>query len=584
MNITLYKKCILSNSYSEVFDVFHKDSNNKVALERYLATLQKYEIIADNVYVPNSGKITLELSEGDVNVYEYNYMYLEDTDNNFRRYCFIDDITVVNGLAVISFSEDIWSNYASSMEIRKSLLSRSRITDYGTYKIPFFMPGMQYESNNGLDIESYYYDDSTDAIKSEKYDFTGTLPILIGLNSVYILARAQIYKTEQEGKLSQREVSVVRICKRTGTEGTYQSLFSIVEAQNIIQDITIKQSTSSVVDNVGGTNYRNYDIVDFILLPRIFFNDGRTTNRASAFILNGSTGTTISDVAYVLSEFSNEVAIGRKTISLPIENDFKRVSIGTFTGQRQIINNGSKINIDVFIYGDYADLKILLNVQNNLIDITRDLTFEVPVSVQTATETQQQKTARELKTLNAKLEISSGALGIYNGIMDVAQGFATTLIGGAIGGGTGALMAGQGATGFNKGFTSGIAGGVMSIMKGKKSLEIANRAMYTTNKAVNIINNAILNAEMGLVIYYVNPDNESEVQANIDETGYVCNEIVDNLFETIDATKAKEAVYNSITFDFVNLYGNFTQDIAKTLRAILCNGFKIWYDETKINV
>ena len=186
--------------------------------------------------------------------------------------------------------------------------------------------------------------------------------------------------------------------------------------------------------------------------------------------------------------------------------------------------------------------------------------------------------------MNAKLEISSGALGIYNGIMDVAQGFATTLIGGAIGGGTGALMAGQGATGFNKGFTSGIAGGVMSIMKGKKSLEIANRAMYTTNKAVNIINNAILNAEMGLVIYYVNPDNESEVQANIDETGYVCNEIVDNLFETIDATKAKEAVYNSITFDFVNLYGNFTQDIAKTLRAILCNGFKIWYDETKINV
>ena len=77
MNITLYKKCILSNSYSEVFDVFHKDSNDKVALDRYLASLQKYEIVADNVYVPNSGKITLEVSEGNVNIYEYNYMYLE---------------------------------------------------------------------------------------------------------------------------------------------------------------------------------------------------------------------------------------------------------------------------------------------------------------------------------------------------------------------------------------------------------------------------------------------------------------------------------------------------------------------------
>ena len=583
MRITFYKNCILTSAYSEVIDTIKVDAEGKSAFSRYLEnfdTLNTLTIDVDNVYISNQGKLNVDAEIG----YGYNYMSITDTDNNISRYAFINDITIVNGLAVIDYTEDVWANYSKDMKIRKSLLSRSRITDYGTYKIPFFMPGMQYESNNGLDIESYYYDDSTDTIKSERYDFTGALPILTGLNSVYILARAQIYKTEQEGKLSQREVTVVRICKRTETEGTYQSLFSIIEAQNIIQDITIKQSTSSVVNNVGDTNYRNYDIVDFILLPRIFFNDGRTTNKASAFILNGSSGTNISDVAYVLSEFSDEVAIGRKTISLSLNNDFKRVSIGTFTGQRQIINNGSKINIDVFIYGDYADFKIMLNVQNNFIDITRDLTFEVPVSVQTATETQQQKAARELKSLNAKLEISSGALGIYNGIMDMAQGLATTFLGAAIGGGSGLLTASKGAVDFNKGYSSGIAGGVMSIIKGKKSLEIANRAMYTTNKAVNIINNAILNAEMGLIIYYVNPDNESEVQANIDETGYVCNEIVDNLFETIDATKAKEAVYNSITFDFVNLYGNFPQRIVNRLKDILINGFKIWYDETKINV
>ena len=583
MRITFYKNCILTSAYSEVIDTIKVDAEGKSAFLRYLEnfdTLNTLTIDVDNVYISNQGKLNVDAEIG----YGYNYMSIIDTDNNISRYAFINDITIVNGLAVIDYTEDVWANYAKDMKIRKSLLSRSRITDYGTYKIPFFMPGMQYESNNGLDIESYYYDDTTDTIKSEKYDFTGALPILTGLNSVYILARAQIYKTEQEGKLSQRDVSVVRICKRTGTEGTYQTLFSIVEAQNIIQDITIKQSTSCVVNNVGDTNYKNYDIVDFILLPRIFFNDGKTTNKASAFILNGSTGTNVSDVAYVLTTFSNEAAIGRKTISLSLNNDFKRVSIGTFTGQRQIINNGSKINIDVFIYGDYADVKILLNVQNNLIDITRDLTFEVPVSVQTATETQQQKAARELKTLNAKLEISSGALGIYNGIMDMSQGLATTFLGAAIGGGPGLLTASKGAVDFNKGYSSGIAGGVMSIIKGKKSLEIANRAMYTTNKAVNIINNAILNAEMGLVIYYVSPDNDVEVQANIDETGYVCNEIVDNLFETIDATKAKEAVYNSITFDFLNLYGNFPQRIVNRLKDILINGFKIWYDETKINV
>lgn len=583
MRITFYKNCILTSAYSEVIDTIKVDAEGKTAFSRYLEnfdTLNTLTIDVDNVYISNQGKLNVDAEIG----YGYNYMSIIDTDNNISRYAFINDITIVNGLAVIDYTEDVWANYSKDMKIRKSLLSRSRITDYGTYKIPFFMPGMQYESNNGLNIESYYYDDTTNTIKSEKYDFTGALPILTGLNSVYILARTQIYKMSQEGNFSERDVSIEMICKRTGTEGTYQSLFSIVEAQNIIQDITIKQSTSRVVNNVGDTNYKNYDIVDFILLPRIFFNGGKTTNKASAFILNGSAGTNVSDVAYVLSTFSDESAMGRKTISLSLNNDFKRVSIGTFTGQRQIINNGSKINIDVFIYGDYADVKILLNVQNNLIDITRDLTFEVPVSVQTATETQQQKAARELKSLNAKLEISSGALGIYNGIMDMSKGLWTTLLGGAMGGGAGLLTAAQGAVDFNKGYSSGIAGGVMSIIKGKKSLEIANRAMYTTNKAVNIINNAILNAQMGLVIYYVNPDNESEVQANIDETGYVCNEIVDNVFETIDATKAKEAVYNSITFDFVNLYGNFPQRIVNRLKDILINGFKIWYDETKINV
>ena len=197
MNITLYKKCILSNSYSEVFDVFHKTKNpvtneETVALQRYLSSLTKYEIVADNVYVPNSGKITLELNEDNVNIYEYNYMYLEDTDNNFRRYCFIDDITVVNGLAVISFSEDIWSNYASSMEIRKSLLVRSRATKYGDWSIPFYAPGMAYEGNNTVvlkDIDGTVIDN----------DYTRTSPL-----QVACAVNIQLYNLTAQGVANNR--------------------------------------------------------------------------------------------------------------------------------------------------------------------------------------------------------------------------------------------------------------------------------------------------------------------------------------------------------------------------------------------
>ena len=61
MKITLYKNCILTNSFSEVCDVFHKDENGKTTLERYLDTLEKLVIDAGDVYYTNSGKFSFDM-------------------------------------------------------------------------------------------------------------------------------------------------------------------------------------------------------------------------------------------------------------------------------------------------------------------------------------------------------------------------------------------------------------------------------------------------------------------------------------------------------------------------------------------
>ena len=92
-----------------------------------------------------------------------------------------------------------------------------------------------------------------------------------------------------------------------------------------------------------------------------------------------------------------------------------------------------------------------------------------------------------------------------------------------------------------------------------------------------------MTANYGIVIFEIQPDNETEVQANIDNIGYVCNEIVDDLFNK-PITDTVATTYNVMRFDFANIFGNFTQNIAKALRTILYNGFKIWYDETQVNV
>lgn len=575
MNITLYKKCILSNSYSEVFDVFHKDSNNKVALERYLASLQKYEIVADNVYVPNSGKITLELNEGNVNIYEYNYMYLEDTDNNFRRYCFIDDITVVNGLAVISFSEDIWSNYASSMEIRKSLLVRSRATKYGSWSIPFYAPGMVYEGNNPLKFT----------------DLAGNNIQLSDTNNrnVALICQLQVYNLSQEGVISDRKIYTVaaNTLDIELSEGTFVFPLKKTPAKEsvyeIIRQLYIKSSAKEFIVPSTNNNLPSlyYQISNVLLIPAYCVTGQSKTNMIGTVNITGSATCVFYKLDISIGDIpSNDSMVFVKTLSL--DRNFKRVGIGCVTNLQPLVENGTSIEVKIGIAYDDFSVGVYLVFQNQIIEITNDFLIDIPISVQTADVTQQQTANRELKTLNAKLGIANGALQIRKGMLDTSIGFGGMLLGGAVGGVAGIGLMTGGAGGFAGGTTE-IGKGITSIIGSQKQLEIANRQMFASNKGTNINYNVMLNARFGVVIAYMQPDNESEVQANINNTGYVCNEIVDNIFNK-PITDTVATAYNVMRFDFANIFGNFTQNIAKVLRAILYNGFKIWYDETKINV
>lgn len=579
MKIILYKKCILSNSYSEVFDVFHKTKDpltneETVALQRYLSSLTKYEITADNVYVPNSGKITLELNEDNVNVYEYNYMYLEDTDNNFRRYCFIDDITVVNGLAVISFSEDIWSNYASSMEIRKSLLVRSRATKYGSWSIPFYAPGMEYEGNNPLKFT----------------DLAGQNIQLSDTNNrnVALICQLQVYNLSQEGVISDRKVYTVaaNTLDIEQSEGTFVFPLKKTPAKEsvyeIVRQLYIKSSAKEFI--VPGTNNLPslyYQISNVLLLPAYCVTGQSKTNTIGMVNITGSATCVFYKLDISIGDIpSNDSMVFVKTITL--DKNFKRIGIGCITNLQPVVENGTSIEVKIGVAYDDFSIGVYLVFQNQIIEITNDFLFDIPISVQTADVTQQQTANRELKTLNAKLGIANGALQIRKGMLDTSIGFGGMLLGGAVGGVAGIGLMTGGAGGFAGGTTE-IGKGITSIIGSQKQLEIANRQMFASNKGTNINYNVMLNARFGIVIAYMQPDNESEVQANFNNTGYVCNEIVNDLFNK-PITDTVATAYNVMRFDFASIFGNFTQNIAKALRAILYNGFKIWYDETKINV
>lgn len=582
MKITLFKKCILSNSYSEVFDVFHKTKDpvtneETVALQRYLSSLTKYEIVADNVYVPNSGKITLELNFDyenlSNNIYEYNYMYLEDVEINFRRYCFIDDITVVNGLAVISFSEDIWSNYASSMEIRKSLLVRSRATKYGDWAIPFYAPGMEYEGNNPLLINTML-----------------NIPISVTTTTAMnILCQLQTYNLSEQGELSDRQVytTIVSYVGTVGMSATRKLFFDFMaepdetgvlkeySATEVVQGL-YKLSSKQLINQNRTDRY--FQISNILLIPN-YLTDAITEKEIGTVknvnVSNGALECVFCEInlknsrqgeLYFLKEYN-------------VKNDFKLLGVGTINRIIPVTPNGNNIKVSFGISYDNFSIALFLSVQNQLYEITDDFTCDVPISVQTADVTQQQAAARELRDLNAKIGISNAKSEMLTSGIQAFIGGATMAITPLVGDINQLLRGGSVmAEAKNRNIRAR-----NEFLGSNKELEIANRKMFTTNKAISVKQNTLINGVKDLLLYYIDANNTTEVQANIDNTGYVCNEIVDDLFNK-PITDEVATAYNVMRFDFANIFGNFTQNIAKALRAILYNGFKIWYNEKQINV
>ena len=553
MIIKLYKNCILTDAYSEVFDVYHKDANAKTALDRYLETLEQKTIVTPHTYVTNSGKISFDLNDDDgTEFYDFNYMSITDEVNNFTRFCFIDAVTVVNGIAVVSYIEDLWSNYAPSLQMRKSLLTRSRIVDYGSYKIPFYSLGMEYQGNNQLKLVELFE-------KAQQYQQVG------------IILQVQLYKLTEQGKVSEREIYEFFVSSKIERQDNYISYRPVASADNVLFNIIKKSSNTKITWN---NEEWNYEVYNAIYVPETF-----------NIPLNASQGAPVKIYTEGNVDFYFVLFPGSMTGNLEIQytqqktivSNFKQFKVGTILTAYEIVQNGSDITIKIGYFVSKTDFGLYLSFQNQIFEITRDFMREFPISVQTADVTQQQATAREVAQLNAKLGIASGAMQVGSGVTDWAMG--TLQMGlGAYSGNTGMMM--KGAQQSSRAPFE-VGRGVLNIISSNKQLDVANRAMYVSNKGTKLLSSASICANYGILLYEIQPDNEVEVQANIDNCGYVCNEIVDNLLSSI--TTGTTNKWNVMQFEYVNIYGKFTQRIADALRDILYAGFKIWYDETAIN-
>ena len=581
MIVTLYKNCILTNAYSEVMDVFMKDEDNKTAFDRYLESLTKITVEVDEVYSTNSGRLSFELYGPYGNIYECNYMKVYDDYNDFTRFAFIDSITVINGIASISYIEDVWSNYAKDMHLRNSLLTRSRIIDYGEVDfiikpngdrghmyIPFYTLPAEYTGNNVLTIKREY----DNSIVDENND-GGQCNLVLEL---------QLYRLNDKGETSERRTGVF-IARMGGTFSSVEGAEStegnfnqyVQNAEDYLRRLIVQSSSQEIYKGTGDDKYSQYfyEISKAYLIPLEFGVTRLVRDLNEPFIWEGGVLRSM-ELFEVYNPWCGKLIL---QASYTITNNFKRLAVGTITQPIQLIKNSKGLEVNIYTIHDDNNFKVLMSVQNQMIEITESYLYEFPISVQTADVTQQQKTARAIENVNGVLQVIGGITNLVAGATTL--GTSTALLGvGQASGQLGTLRAGQNAT---LGSAGDIVGGVKGIVGGITNLVVANKDMFVTNRGINARSSATLNARYGIVSLYIDPQNEREVRNIINETGYKCNEIVNQeIFKS--AHTGFENEYNVLLFEYVKVYGSFTQSIATALGDILLNGIKIWYDELAI--
>lgn len=601
MKITLYKNCILSRSYSEVFDCKVQDENGKTARDRYLETLESRIYELDMVYSTNSGSINipLEIPQSTDNLYDYNYMKIEY--ESITRYCFIDDIQFMNMIGVVYYSEDIWHSYITNLSLRNSFLSNTKLLKFTDRTITRHFLPMEYETKSPLQIIRRISD-------TNKYS---------------IVAQVQLTKPAQQGERTERQCFTVSLGKYDSdtayTKNNFDKVQHTLYYDEAIElcNLAVRLSAQQMRDEDETKRFTGswfYEITNFTIIPDNFgfykpSGETQPVNEQALFTAQIQALDVDNDKSQQLL-FAYEVKT-TDTVPLPIlntypiSNDYTLIGVGTLSTNYDVINDGNDFDLIFRYYASEIDFKFILEMQGKFIDITDGFTYEVPFTSLTGSELAQQRTAKAL-------QITNGATNIVGGVTKIGLAVAS-------GGTTEALLSGAQIdlasdmaftqTALNRarstkskslymsqlrsmrreersldlqqynnayGIVGNTVSGIGSVISGTTNIIQATQPNYVSNNGTFSSGNNALSILYGFVLKYIIPSNEKQVNDIIDNLGYSVNEMVNNEIFTPSTPNVK---YNAIKFTTVNVFGKAPQSVIEKIKSILLNGTKIYYNE-----
>lgn len=566
LGITLYKNCILSKAYNQTFSFGSAGGAPTSVLELYLGMLESFNFDVSDVYYENSGELVfaLEILIGTQrnNIYKYNYVrFIMYDDNNreiLRRYCFANSISVKNDCVYLNYEEDIWHSYAGNIKgILPSYLSRSRVKEYDNKILNVVKLPRDYESNNKLNYKCIYANDNSQINRQ-----------------VYFFIELQLYDLVSGTEDKQIRSSFFYLIAAQGASD--KSHF--IEDAYLLAEAFIANMPSLKIDN------RNYQVGKIYIIPKYLISDISHLITNISYDINFPAGDGYSfgtQTAWSIDRGRYDLDRGYICQSGTIQNNYKNLKFGTMNNQIALTNNGTSFNYEIIFTRTFSSINLKLSALNEIIDITEDFLYEPPIAAILAEEYSQRKIAIELEK-NSLARASKNASWSTFASFDQSNVDLGNVILGAV-----LSKRKQGTWESGGAFRQDLMSMVSSIQDQfyiQEREKLIKSPIYSNTKANITTTNKIFNYIGGLYLFSITPDNQEFIKDFVNVFGYEVFEFIFDLDEILfkDSTywKQNHINYNVIKFDTINVYGEFTDEIAEKLNSILMTGIRIWYEPT----
>ena len=559
MELRLYKNCKLTQEYDNVF-------NSKSVFESYLETLDAtaYDISLETSYYSvqsdGTGSIPIDfnyVSDGQIlgHINEYNYIRFTDSNYNIVRYCFVTTIAIQNGIAIINYLEDVWHNYVFGTQISRCIISQRRSTgDYPAKNI------IDYEGNSAPNLYTY---SQSGLLTSDQL----------------MVVKFQLYKTAQSGEITER-YPLSGVIFYEDTDNVYST--NIYPDRNNIADFLYKSAQKTDSVNINGRIYPgvetgnyNIDITDIYIVPKKYLSYTYNLESGIRVKFNESIelSTTEGSVTLFICKFTVSSLGLTNTVSYkPFENQppefgYKTIAIGNYSMSIPFSYNGvSDTEVKVYFKTDIKSFALFYSINNQLVEITECYNYNYPINIETAENLQLQKINRKLE--NDTYERNKGALvaDTFRGVASASSGI-ISIASGNVGGGIQSIV---------NGATEPVDSFIQLKNSQQRLTDITNASLYVSNSGVSATSNAVLNADVDLLLYQINPVNELIVNNISSAFGKVCNIFIQSLINGGEIGVPTTMSYEYFIISKCDITGNAPDNVLIMIKNILKRGVRVW--------